>query len=121
MRSGERVNSLVGLKPGWGLGSRVRPSTVRHTVILANTIYNVILSAGMPLPKAYPLKVETVGDHIRAVRLRRGLEQSEVAEILGVSKETVWNWENHRNAPLVHQCRRSSHSSATIHIRNLLR
>ncbi|WP_425563418.1 helix-turn-helix domain-containing protein [Luteolibacter yonseiensis] len=75
----------------------------------------------MPLPKAYPLKVETVGDHIRAVRLRRGLEQSEVAEILGVSKETVWNWENHRNAPLVHQCRRSSHSSATIHIRNLLR
>jgi transcriptional regulator with XRE-family HTH domain len=60
----------------------------------------------MPLPKAFPGKLETVGDHVRAARLRRGLEQAQLAQILGVTESTVWNWENRRSSPPVHQCDR---------------
>ena len=59
----------------------------------------------MPLPKALPTKLETVGDHIRAARVRRRLEQGDVAKIVGVTECTVWNWENHRSCPPIHRCK----------------
>ena len=59
----------------------------------------------MPLSKAFPTSLDTVGDHIRAARLQRGLEQGEVARILGVTESTVWNWENYRSSPPIHQCK----------------
>jgi DNA-binding transcriptional regulator YiaG len=41
----------------------------------------------------------STGDHIRAVRLRLNLSQAELAETLGVSRETVSRWENDSHAP----------------------
>lgn len=38
-------------------------------------------------------------DRMRLARLKAGLEQEEIAEILGVSSSTVSNWENGRTTP----------------------
>ena len=40
-----------------------------------------------------------------AARLERGLRQSELASLLGVTESTVWNWEDGRSAPPPHACR----------------
>jgi DNA-binding XRE family transcriptional regulator len=46
------------------------------------------------------------GHHLPAARIRRVLTQSQVAAILGVTKLTVWNWEDCRDQPGNHQCAR---------------
>ena len=43
----------------------------------------------------------TLGDHIRSVRLERKLLQREVADIIGVSCDTVENWEANRTRPVI--------------------
>jgi DNA-binding transcriptional regulator YiaG len=43
----------------------------------------------------------TIGDHIRQVRQKRGLLQREAAEVIGVTKETVANWEKNKTEPPV--------------------
>ena len=44
------------------------------------------------------LVIET-GDRLRLARVKAGLEQGEIAEILGVSASTVSNWEHGRTRP----------------------
>ena len=36
----------------------------------------------------------TIGDHIRKRRMDLGLLQREVAEIIGVTESSIWNWEH---------------------------
>lgn len=43
---------------------------------------------------------------MRSERLKRGIEQKDVGILLGVTESTVWNWENGRSSPPVHQCKR---------------
>jgi transcriptional regulator with XRE-family HTH domain len=43
----------------------------------------------------------TIGDHIRQAREKRGLLQREVAELIGVTPETVANWEKNKTEPVV--------------------
>jgi transcriptional regulator with XRE-family HTH domain len=43
--------------------------------------------------------LNSIGDHIRKVRLDRGLLQREVAQILGGNATTVRCWEKKRNHP----------------------
>lgn len=50
---------------------------------------------------AYPTEMKRIGDHIRKRRLDLGLFQREVAERIGVSEATVWDWENNRS-PKIH-------------------
>ena len=52
-----------------------------------------------PLTPAYPLKIETLGDHLRKKRLDLGLLQREVGQKLGVDGCTIYNWENNRTSP----------------------
>ncbi|MCI0624160.1 MAG: helix-turn-helix domain-containing protein [Acidobacteria bacterium] len=47
-------------------------------------------------PKGYPLKPVSLGDHLRKRRLDLGLLQAQVAEKIGVTESTVWNWEHGR-------------------------
>jgi len=47
--------------------------------------------------------VRTVGDHLRKRRLDLGLRQRDVAEQVGVNKDTVRNWEIGRAAPALRQ------------------
>jgi DNA-binding transcriptional regulator YiaG len=48
---------------------------------------------------AYPSEIKTRGDRLRTKRLDLGLYQSDVATILGVTKDTVCYWENNRVKP----------------------
>jgi len=48
-----------------------------------------------------PLK--TLGDHLRKKRFDLGLLQREVAERLGVSAETIVNWEGNATTPICHR------------------
>ncbi len=54
-----------------------------------------------PLPKAYPKKLVTIGDHIRKRRLDLKLFQREVAEIMSVDEMSVVGWELNHYQPLV--------------------
>jgi DNA-binding transcriptional regulator YiaG len=61
---------------------------------------HVTLRARKPNNPAYPKELETLGDHLRAVRLDRGLLQWEIARQLGVSVEVIVKWEGgHSMAP----------------------
>lgn len=55
----------------------------------------------IPKPALIPMpeSVETLGDHLRVVRVRRGLLQRDLAELFGMTELSVTNWENNRNAP----------------------
>lgn len=57
------------------------------------------LQAPKPKSSKYPKELKTLGDHIRKRRINLGLLQREVAEEIGVSKATIYNWENHRTKP----------------------
>jgi len=43
--------------------------------------------------------LNTLGDHLRKRRLDLGLLQREVAEDLGVTESTIWNWEANYSYP----------------------
>lgn len=39
------------------------------------------------------------GNEIKIARIKKGLKQSDLADLIGVAKQTVWFWENDRNKP----------------------
>ena len=49
----------------------------------------------------YSLFPQTVGEHIRKVRIERDLLQLDVARLIGVSDESIYYWENGRSVPQV--------------------
>ena len=51
------------------------------------------------LGEKYPNVLNTIGDHVRAVRLQRGMLQREVAELIGVRRGTINKWERNRGEP----------------------
>jgi transcriptional regulator with XRE-family HTH domain len=57
------------------------------------------LTAQKPSGLPYPAQLNTLGDHLRKRRLDLGPLQREVAEEIGVTKSTIWNWEAYRSAP----------------------
>jgi transcriptional regulator with XRE-family HTH domain len=52
-----------------------------------------------PKPTAYPLEINTLGDHIRKQRLHLNLFQKQVADRIGVSEATITNWEGNTTSP----------------------
>ncbi|MGH7274091.1 MAG: helix-turn-helix transcriptional regulator [Nitrospiria bacterium] len=59
--------------------------------------YTLIMPRPILPPKGYPLAPVSLGDHLRKKRLDLGLLQAQVAETIGVTKSTVWNWEHGTN------------------------
>ncbi len=57
------------------------------------------LIAQKPINMAYPTTPNTLGDHLRKVRLDRGLSQPQVAKLLKVTTDTITGWELNRYAP----------------------
>jgi len=55
--------------------------------------------AKKPSNPAYPMELKTLGDHLRKVRLDRGLSQMDVARMLKVTENTITGWELNRNQP----------------------
>lgn len=52
------------------------------------------LLCNRPRPAGYPVKLTTIGDHIRKTRLDRGMHQREAAELIRVAEGSIWNWES---------------------------
>jgi DNA-binding XRE family transcriptional regulator len=59
----------------------------------------VTLKARRPQSPAYPKKIKTLGDHLRKRRLDLALLQRQVADSIGVDKNTIANWEGQRSNP----------------------
>lgn len=57
------------------------------------------LIAKKPVNTAYPISLTTLGDHLRKVRLDRGLSQHQVAKLLQVTTDTITGWELNRYEP----------------------
>jgi transcriptional regulator with XRE-family HTH domain len=57
------------------------------------------LTVPRPWLSAYPKQVNSIGDHIRKRRLDLGLLQKQAAELIGVDKDTICNWEGQRKHP----------------------
>lgn len=51
------------------------------------------------MPYGYPSQLKTIGDHIRAARLDRGLLQREAATQIGCDVGSVFNWEKKGTEP----------------------
>jgi transcriptional regulator with XRE-family HTH domain len=64
------------------------------------------LIAKKPLNMAYPTSLSTLGDHLRKVRLDRGLSQPQVAKLLKVTQDTVTGWELNRHEAQTKMVRR---------------
>ena len=60
---------------------------------------HITLKASKLLPPNYPKSLITIGDHIRKVRLDRGLRQRDVANLIGVDPFTILNWERRITNP----------------------
>lgn len=52
-------------------------------------------------PRPFPADPKTVGEHLKATRLREGLLLKEAAKRFGVSPFTLSNWERGRTSPRV--------------------
>ena len=50
-------------------------------------------------PDGYPINPKAIGEYLRKKRMDNMLMQSEVASIIGVSEESIWNWEKGRTKP----------------------
>ena len=75
----------------------------QHNLIPALPFCHISLKGPKPPPPAYPRELNSIGDHIRKKRLDQKLLQKEVAQLLGVKKDTVNNWENGHYSPRLHQ------------------
>lgn len=60
---------------------------------------DVTLTAQKPLSESYPISLMTIGEHLRKRRLDLKLFQKDIAKILGVTTDTVTNWEKNRSNP----------------------
>ena len=45
-----------------------------------------------------------IGSKIKAARIEKKLTQEQVAELLGVSRQTISNWENEKSYPEYYHC-----------------
>lgn len=55
---------------------------------------------------AYPKELRSLANHFRKVRLDRVLCQSDVAKELGVTNDSINNWENNHHQPKVSQAKK---------------
>ena len=61
--------------------------------------YHLRLTASPPPPRGCPRELRTLGDHLKKARLLQGLVRREAATALGVSGETIENWETGKTVP----------------------
>lgn len=54
-----------------------------------------------PMPKSYPKKPMTIGEHLRKKRMELRLLQCDLADILRVSEDCITNWENNKSIPQI--------------------
>ncbi|MFX0066100.1 MAG: helix-turn-helix domain-containing protein [Candidatus Hermodarchaeota archaeon] len=60
---------------------------------------NLTIQRPKILPDGYPIRPKTLGERIKKKRMDMGLFQKDIARIIGVSTDTVTNWEKGRTKP----------------------
>ena len=70
------------------------PSLRSHGCVTSLTFS---LKVPAPKPQGYPATLNTLADHIKVARFDRELLQKDIADILGVSCDTIENWEANRH------------------------
>ena len=65
-------------------------------------MYHITLKAQKPSYSQYPVYLTTVGDHLRKKRLDSKLFQKDVAKLIGVERDCIYNWENNISKPQIH-------------------
>jgi len=85
--------------PEWRNSIRSQTSSISFILCFACKIYKISLSGFVGLGEKYPEERKTLGDHIRATRLERGVLQREVAELIVVRRGTTNKWECNRGEP----------------------
>lgn len=48
------------------------------------------------MPREYPQNPQTTGEYIRKYRMDKGLFAKDLAKIIGVTEQTILNWEAER-------------------------
>ena len=77
------------------------------TTLLRHKIYTLSLKAPYRLVnKYYPREQKTFGEKLRAARIEAGFPMKELAAELGVSRDSVANWEKGRAFPCIRYLRR---------------
>lgn len=56
-------------------------------------MFNLLIKDAVP-PVSYAVRMETMGERIRRLRIARGLTQPEFGKMVGVSKSAVSQWED---------------------------
>ncbi|MEE8551208.1 MAG: helix-turn-helix transcriptional regulator [Gemmatimonadota bacterium] len=77
------------------------PQVGRRTLTVALPFYRITIRAPKPPPRGYRRKPRTLGERLRKRRINLGRLQRHVAQRLGVSPDTVKNWEAGRTEPQI--------------------
>jgi DNA-binding XRE family transcriptional regulator len=75
-----------------------------HHYCFSKPKINLIVHRPKLPPKGYPKKPKSLGERIKKKRMDMGLFQKDVAKIIGVSTDTIINWEKGRTKP----CRKNT-------------
>jgi DNA-binding XRE family transcriptional regulator len=70
--------------------------------MVALPMYHIVLKAQKPSYSQYPVSLTTIGDHLRKKRLDLNLFQKDVAKLIGVERDCIYNWENDVSKPQIH-------------------
>jgi len=63
-------------------------------------IYSIELQLNLcEFDSDYPREPKTLGEMIRKARLDKGMQAKELAKLIGVTSETIHNWEIHGRIP----------------------
>lgn len=95
-------NGFVGLQLGYN--HRIPPIfqlieyAISHPCV---AILPFTLTAEKTKPYGYPRNLVTLGDHLKAARLDRGLRQRDVADMLLANQFSYINWEKNHREPEV--------------------
>lgn len=65
------------------------------------TFLPYIKTVAKPAKQVYSLFPQTLGDHVRKVRIENGLSQKAVSKIFSVTEDCITFWENERSQPQV--------------------
>lgn len=65
------------------------------------TFLPYIKKVAKPAKQTYSLFPQTIGEHIRKVRIEKELSQIALSKILGVTEDSITFWENGRSQPQV--------------------
>ena len=88
-------------------GDTVEECGVKQTKTTVTYRFHQPDAMPLVLPQSYsaarvvriPVQPKTIGDHLRRRRLALKLLQRDVAERLGVTESSVWNWEANGSQP----------------------